>query len=686
MMARHDTVVSTGLQLLLTVQIRSHMRLPQHARDITIGARCALTLSALLVTGAAQAQQVDLADVSLADLMNITVTSISKTEQTLFRSASAMYVITAAQLSQSGATSVADALRQVPGVSVGQLSGHGWRVGVRGFSQQFSDKLLVLVDGMSVYEPGFGGVWWGTFEPPLDNIQRIEIIRGPGAVVWGANAVNGVINIITKTAFATQGTQVSATAGSLAGLQSTARRGGRIGTLGYYRADVTAAADGRLANPGRPTEAQRRIGLASMRIDLNPNARDSWHIQAAASLNRHLDAGIATDLTTPTFTSAYAGFQPGQHISAMAQWTRQSPSGSSMSVRFYGLTHDEVASGLHSSSSVLGVEALRRLRLGRHDVVVSGDLRRQADRARPAPFAVYTPERHTGHQVTAFAQDEFALVRDKLTLTAGAKISDSDLTTVSVDPNVRLAWTPAAHTTFWTAFASADRIPTRFSLDARLTFGNVPQVVPGLPTLLEVEAVRPLDSERLRAYEAGYRVRLGSHVVVDTAAFVNRYTRLIGSSAPDVSFRFDPIPHVHLASVFETLAPTTTRGFEVMLQGRVAGLHLDGSYSLLDADSLGYSSPDPRHTGTAGASFMAPRGVNISGRLFAAAEKPGFGLSQRVPAYTRVDLRIAKTIRGATLALVGQNLTRRSHVESDGSTGMVTPVPRSLHGTVAWDF
>ena len=662
------------------------MRMRHRPQSISVRTRSALTLCALLATGTARAQQVDLAQFSLEDLMNIKVTSVSKTEQNLFRSASAIYVMTAAQLRQSGATGVADALRQVPGISVGQLSGHGWRIGVRGFSQQFSDKLLVLVDGMSVYEPGFGGVWWGTFEPPIDNIERIEVIRGPGAVVWGANAVNGVINIITKTALVTQGTQISATVGSLAGAGSTVRHGGRIGTLGYYRADVTAAADGRMANPGGPTDAQRRLGLASMRMDLNPTARDTWHIQATASLNRHLDAGIRTDLSSPTLTSPYSAFRPGQHGSAMAQWTRRSPSGSSTSVRFYGLMNDEVASTLHSSSSVLGIEALRRLRVGRHDVVVSGDVRRQADRARPASFAVYTPERHTGHQVTAFAQDEFALVPSVLTLTAGAKISDSDLTTVSVDPNLRLAWTPAGHTTVWTSFGSADRIPSRFTLDGLMTFGNVPQVVPGLPTLLQVEAVNRLEPERLRAYEAGYRVRLGSHAAIDTTAFVNHYTNLIGNSAPEVSFRFAPVPHVHLASVFQNVAPTTARGFEVMVQGQVANLHLDGSYSLLDAEPLGYMAPDPRHTGNAGATLLAPRGWTIGGRLFAVAQKPALGLALRVPAYARVDLRIAKTIRGATLAIVGQNLTHGSHVESEGISGVVTPVPRSLHASVVWKF
>jgi iron complex outermembrane recepter protein len=634
------------------------------------------------------AQELNLGAASLEQLMNIRVTSISKKEQDLFASASAIFVITAADLRRSGATSVAEALRLVPGATVGQLSGSAWRVGVRGFSGQFSDKLLVLVDGMSVYLPTFGGVSWGTFEPALDSIERIEVIRGPGAVVWGANAVNGVINIITREASTTQGSRLSVIGGTQAGAGTSARHGGRIGSLGHYRIDVGASADGRMSAPGtEQSRIQRKIGTASMRMDLQPTARDRWQIYGLGSVHRHYEQGVLTDLASPTFSTTFDGVDPGHFFNGMAQWTRQSSPLLSTSVRFYGMRNDSSAQKLRSHSSVAGLEALRRVRFGRHDLIVSGDVRWQGDRAFPNSTTVFTPERHEGHQVTAFAQDEFALVPSRLTFTAGAKVSDTDLSTTGVEPNLRLAWTPASHTTVWTAFSGADRIPTRFTLDGVFDFGAMPPVVPGMPTLWHVQGTRGLRSEGLHAYEAGYRVRLGSHAVVDTTTFVNQYDHLVGASTPVPSVAFDPVPHVFLASVFENGGRATARGGEVLVQGRLGGLHLDGSYSFLDSDLLGWMAPDPRHSGNVGATVMGPMGWEAGARwLFATEILAVSPLAQTVPAYDRLDLRLARSIRGATLTIVGQNVTRDTHSESDGGLGSVILVPRSVHATVAWRF
>jgi iron complex outermembrane receptor protein len=634
------------------------------------------------------AQELNLGEASLEQLMNIQVTSISKKEQDLFASASAIFVITADDLRRSGATSVAEALRLVPGATVGQLSGSAWRVGVRGFSGQFSDKVLVLVDGMSVYLPTFGGVSWGTFEPALDSIERIEVIRGPGAVVWGANAVNGVVNIITKETSTTQGSRVSMIAGTQAGAGTNARYGGRIGSLGHYRIDAGASADGRMADPGtEDSRIQRRIGTASMRVDLQPTARDRWQIYGLGSVHRHYEKGVLTDLTSPTFTTTFAGVDPGHFFNVMAQWTRQSSPSLSTSVRVYGMHNESSAQKVLSRSEVVGLEALRRMRFGRHDLIVSGDARWQGDVARANSTTVFSPERHHGHQVTAFAQDEITLVPSRLTFTGGAKVSDTDLSSSSVEPNVRLAWTPALHTTVWAAVSGADRIPTRFTLDGVLDFGAMPQVVPGMPTLWHVQGTRALRSEGLRAYEAGYRVRLGSQAVVDTTAFVNQYRDLVGPTTPVPSIGFDPVPHVHLSSVFENGGRASARGGEVLVQGRLARLQVDGSYAFLDSDLLGWMAPDPRHSGNVGATVMIPMGWEASARWYFAKEIVAVSpLSQTIPAYDRLDLRLARSIRGATLAIVGQNLTRDEHSESDGGLGSVIPVPRSIHTTIAWRF
>jgi hypothetical protein len=296
------------------------------------------------------------------------------------------------------------------------------------------------------------------------------------------------------------------------------------------------------------------------------------------------------------------------------------------------------------------------------------------------------PEEHRGHQVIAFVQDEIAIVPSRLTFTGGAKISDSDLSSTTVRPNVRLAWTPAAHTTVWTAFSGADRIPTRYTLDGALTI-VAPDVVPGMRTLLHVQGTRELRSESLHAYEAGYRVRLGSRAVIDAAAFVNEYDDLVGYSTPVPSVQFAPVPHMLLSSAFENQGRSTARGAEVVAQVRLAGLHLDGSYTFLDSDPLGWLAPDPRHSGSIGATFSPGSGWEAGARLFAATEiVPTSPVTRLVPSYERLDLRLSRTIGPATVSVVGQNLTRASHSESDGTLGTVLPVPRSAYARIDWRF
>ena len=182
-----------------------------------------------------QQSRSNLAQASLEDLLNIQVTSVSKKEQTLSRTAAAAFVITQEDIRRSGATDIPDLLRMVPGLDVAQINANTWAISARGFNLQFANKLLVLVDGRAVYTPLFGGVYWDTVDVPLEDIDRIEVIRGPGGTVWGANAVNGVINVITKSAADTQGGLITAGGGTQTEGFGTVQYGGKIKEDDSYR-------------------------------------------------------------------------------------------------------------------------------------------------------------------------------------------------------------------------------------------------------------------------------------------------------------------------------------------------------------------------------------------------------------------------------------------------------------------
>src|SRR5580693_6022966 len=211
----------------------------RHAHGVPVNAglrkRLGLGLCLLLLSGAGFGEGQDLTQLSLEDLMNTKVTSVSKKEQKMSQVAAAIFVITQEDIRRSGATNLPDLLRMVPGLDVAQINANSWAISARGFNHQFSDKLLVLIDGRSVYTPLFGGVYWDTQDVPMEDIDRIEVIRGPGATVWGANAVNGVINVITKKTTETAGGLLTAGGGTHEQESGTAQYGGKIGRSTSYR-------------------------------------------------------------------------------------------------------------------------------------------------------------------------------------------------------------------------------------------------------------------------------------------------------------------------------------------------------------------------------------------------------------------------------------------------------------------
>src|ERR1022692_3988493 len=275
----------------------------------------------------------DLTDASLEDLMNIEVTTVSKKEQKLSQSPAAIYVITQEDIRRSGMTAVPDLLRMVPGLQIGQMQAGSWGVSARGFNGQNSDKMLVLVDGRSIYSPVDKGVFWDEQDTLLEDIERIEVIRGPGATLWGANAVNGIINIITKTAKDTQGALATAGVGDQGQALGGARYGGQLGGAGYYRAFVKELQGRGLTDTsGRPDIGGENSVSAGLRAAVNLSAADSLSVEAGA-LRDHANSQAASFVLQPPFTIVSQGVERNNSSDAMASWTHRQSDGSSEALR-----------------------------------------------------------------------------------------------------------------------------------------------------------------------------------------------------------------------------------------------------------------------------------------------------------------------------------------------------------------
>jgi len=448
----------------------------------------------------------DLARLSLEELADLVVTTVSKDEESLATAAASVHVLTREEILRSGATTVPEALRLAPNLQVTQLSSHEYTVGARGFAgnvqaQNFSNKLLALVDGRAVYNPLFSGIYWDAVDVVLDDVDRIEIISGPGAMLWGANAVNGVINVITRPATATGGTLVEATGGNR---QRTlqARHGGSAGDVAY-----------RVYAKGGDFDA--------LEID-DVSAEDDW---------RRVQVGFRTDWARGPDAFTVQGDvldstldQPGPSEvnvtgrNVLARWQRAWSERSDLRVQAYydrvhrGATNEGVAFTLHTYD----LEVQHRVSIGaRHRVVWGFGSRRNEYRIRNTPGLGFEPSRRALGFSNVFAQDTIAL-SEALRLSLGVKLEEDPYFDWSVLPEARLAWTLSPSTSLWASTSRAIRAATPFDVDVVERLGGQVFLV-GNPEFR---------SEKVQAFELGARLRPMPDLTLTAAAFYNRYEDL----------------------------------------------------------------------------------------------------------------------------------------------------------------
>lgn len=657
---------------------------------------CLLGCAPLAAAGEAQSSVDDVLDLSLGELLSMEVTSVAKRPQKLRDAAAAIHVITREDIERSGVTSIPEALRLAPGIQVARINAHTWAISARGFNSTWSNKLLVLVDGRSVYVPSFSGVFWEQQDLVLPDIERIEVVRGPGATLWGANAVNGVINILTRHAADTENTLVGLSVGSNERSQAELRIGTRVADVGSARAyikhqDTQAFTDTRT---GGNAHDDWNSTTAGFRADGHADATYGWRLQGDAY--RLSASQLLVDLADP---------QPPYSVDRLDQFeakgwnivglvSRDWADGSNTALQVYvdHVVREEFL--LDETFHTVDFEIKHQFGLGeRHRLVAGLGYRNIRERFENSTVIAITPRRITRHISSAFVQDEFDLLPDRLRMTLGAKIEHNDRTGAELQPNVRLLWHPGSRHTFWAAVSKAVRTPAEIETNSRIVTASVPLAPPPAPPLQVTLNGNPgQQAEIMVAYEAGYRAQPTDSLSIDVAAFFNDYDRLSSTEAGETP----------LEPRFGNGLEATAVGFETTLDWRIRDWwRLQASYTHIELDS-GPDRSGLNAVNIASREGLSPEhqyslrssmdlGVNWKLDLWAygVSETKGFSLEPdlTVPGYTSLNLRIARKLGSRMrFAVHGHDLLESRRLQFVGDITSPTEVERAVYAEIVWGW
>jgi len=643
--------------------------------------------------GSDQHSSTPLKHLSLEQLGDVEVTTTSKEPEQVWRTPAAIYVLTQDDIRRSGATSIPEVLRLVPGVEVARLDSDHWSIGIRGFGAVLASKLLVLIDGRSVYSPLFAGVYWQVQATPLEDIERIEVIRGPGGTIWGANAVDGVINIITKSAKETHGSMVSLGGGNADQGNGTARYGAgndhgfnyRVYGMGFDRSPEV--------HPQGGNFDAWRMGQAGFRADRDLGARDTFTFQG--DVYREL-AGEAT---------TYALYSPPSQVNVdgnaeltggnlLARWKRVLNDRSDFQVQAYFDRTNHFEPEFGETRDAFDIDFLDHLTLpGQQNFLWGLGARVSPSHVvQTVPTIDFLPQHLTDQVYSGFVQDEIPLFKRRLSLTVGSKLEHNNYTGFEVQPSARLLWTPTPRQSFWSSITRAVRTPSRLDEDIQLT--DFAAVIP-LPVYLRVDGNRQFRSEVLLGYEAGYRALITSRFYLDVALFHNNYNDVYSFQVG--SFFLEPLPlpvHAVLPLLTSNGIRGTTKGFEVAPDWKpTSWWELRPSYSHLEmlmedgpgsndpTSVAGYEGSSPRHQATIQSFLNLPKKLEFEQTYrYVSALR-----AQTVKSYSTADARVGWLfIRQMDLSVVGQNLMQPQHDEFGGDPGGLVGIKRSVYAQITW--
>ena len=637
----------------------------------------------------------DVTDIDLDDLMKVHVTTAGRKAQALSDVPSAIYVVRDEEIKRTGVTSIPEALRSVPGLQVARLQANSWAVSSRGFNGTAANKLLVMIDGRSVYSPLHSGVFWEVQDTFLEDIDRIEVIRGPGASLYGANAINGIINIVTKKAEDTQGAVLTAGGGTEERVFGGGRVGGKIGEDAYIRAYAKYyERDDALNGADRDNEAFDGgwMGRAGFRSDWKGGDKNRFTLQGDFYDGQVKAVATQISLTAPPSTSFDRTTLRGGNM--VFRWDREIDPTSTFSVQaYYDYTYRKTTlftDTLHTAD----LDFQHRFRLMDDQEILWGLGYRIYRSDIEDSFVIQIdPSRHVDDILSAFVQDEITLVKDRLRLTVGSKFEINDYSGFEVEPSLRMAWNPDNEQLLWLSAARAVRTPSIIDVDFRLNAA----VFPGAPpTILALLTDNNFKSEDVWAFEAGYRVRPAEPLWLDLALFYNRYDHLRSlETGPIFSENNPPPTHnvqpfffgnemraetsgVELASSFQPMA-----GWLLQANYTYLRMHLNPRAGSNDTTTEATERQNPRHQVWVRSALDLPWNftLDVTGRFVSGLS--AYDLNK----YVEADVRLAwrDPSRRWEAAVVGQNLVHKSHPEFNAA-GSRSEIQRGVYGSLTCRF
>ena len=627
-------------------------------------------------------------DLPLEQLMDVSVVSASRKSQSLSEVASSVFVIGQDDIRHSSATTIPDLLRMVPGVQVANVDGTTWAVSIRGFNSNFANKLLVMIDGRTVYTPLYGGVFWDVQDVPFENIERIEVIRGPGSTMWGANAVNGVINIITKNAQDTKGARVTALIGDQERRNLSARYGAAVSDSTSYRLYLKDVDRGGTFGP---TPDSLRTTRGGFRVDSAPAYNWNLTVQGDA-YGGTADHTFTVPKFSPPFTTNIISPSGlfGANLLTRLDWLQSDASKVSLQIYYDRTSRD--TSVVKEDRDTLDFDLQHNLRVDRHEFTWGAGYRYLHDNSPGSQYFAPSPTSRYDALLNLFAQDEITLLPDTLRFIVGTKFEYKDITGWELEPSAKLSWTPCAGYSLWASVARSVRTPTRVEQDVSLL-----GVSPGPPAIfVATSGNRGLNSEALVAYELGFRADLNSTFSLDLSSFYNQYSDVISPviGAPFFQGGQHAVPTVPI--VFRNLRNYDSSGGELSLQWQAREWwKLKGGYSYIRFFGQGVDdSPavkaTPTHQATLRSMMSLCRDVDFDlGPRYTGANRVPLATSTVIiPAYVTLDARLAwRPVAGVELSLVGQNLLAGHHLESvTDQTAVRHEIERTVYGKASWEF
>ena len=617
----------------------------------------------------------DLADLSIEELANIEVTSVTRSSRKLSESAAAITVITSEELRRSGVTTLADALRMVPGMQVAQISSSTWAVSTRGFNSRYANKLLVQMDGRTLYSPLFSGVFWEVQDTLFEDIDRIEVIRGPGASLWGANAVNGIINIITKDASETKGTYASQAFGSQDEIVSQARWGGSIGNggnlrifaKGVKRDESVDANDKGINDPWELATAGFRND-----VDLTDTTRNTL---IGGGYVGTTDQSIKLPSLTPPYEIPMENKNDNTGFHLLNRTEHTLSGGSDVTLQLYFDRSTKEEGGLSWDGDIVDVDFQHALNpLEKLKLIWGGGYRYYSDTITSTSAFNFTEPSVTDHLASLFVHTE-TILTPTVELTLGTKLEHNDYTQFEVQPNARLLWMPHKSHTVWASVARAVRTPNRGDTQLNLRFSVIPPAVsPNPHSTLPLEIIlrgqEDLDSETLVAMEMGYRYTPDATFSVDTTLFYYLYKDLY--SYITTQAQGTAPPRLVTYNTLSNIMDGTTYGAELSVNvNPLPYLRVQAAYSAFQADfdiengvtsfrSINTDGASPKHQISirTGISFFEGLTADFWYRYMDAI------LDDRVPSYSELDISLEWALRnGLKLFCSGRNLLHDSHPE-----------------------